>query len=372
MDEFELLKRLVSIKSPFGGEHEISKFVASLLEEGGIKTETIPVEGFGDDVVAYFDGKGPTVVLNGHMDTVHLSQGWTRNPWGELEGDKFYGLGSADMKGGLAALLSAFLELSEFPRKERPNLIFTAVSDEEGFSRGAWELIKSGKLKKADLVLVGEPTNEKLMLGARGRFVIEVRAKGRKAHAARPYLGINAVEELAKLVSNLRRIRMKKHPKLGVGSYCTLHLSGSADGLSVPDEAVAIIDRHIVVGEDWEKVKGELYRLAERVEVRAELDVEKYKRPTPEMLPYVVKENNRFVRRFKETYREVGGREVEITYGASVGDFNYFGTYLDKPTLVFGPIGGNWHSADEWVSISSLRRVKEIYLSFLRALVGLR
>ncbi|WP_367884649.1 M20/M25/M40 family metallo-hydrolase [Thermococcus sp. JCM 11816] len=87
-----------------------------------------------------------------------------------------------------------------------------------------------------------------------------------------------------------------------------------------------------------------------------------------------MKENNRFVRWFKETYREVEGKEVEITYGgASVGgDFNYFGTYLGRPTLVFGPIGGNWHSADEWVSVSSVRRVKGIYLRFLRALAGLR
>ncbi|WP_367883238.1 M20/M25/M40 family metallo-hydrolase [Thermococcus peptonophilus] len=95
------------------------------------------------------------------------------------------------MKGGLVALLAAFLEISKLPpKKERPSVIFTAVSDEEGFSRGGtWELIKSGKLDKADLVLVGEPTNEKLMLGARGgRFVIEVKAKGKKAHAARPYL----------------------------------------------------------------------------------------------------------------------------------------------------------------------------------------
>ncbi|WP_367883239.1 hypothetical protein [Thermococcus peptonophilus] len=49
---------------------------------------------------------------------------------------------------------------------------------------------------------------------------------------------------------------MKKHQKLGKGSYCTLYFSGSADGLSVPDEAIAIIDRHVVVGEDWEKVRG--------------------------------------------------------------------------------------------------------------------
>ncbi len=168
-------------------------------------------------MIAYLPGKGPTVVLNGHMDTVNLSPpGWTRNPSGELEGDRFYGLGSADMKGGLAALMGAFVELGNLPRRERPNVIFTAVSDEEGYSRGAWELIRSGKLDKADLVLVAEPTNESLMLGARGgRFVVQVEVIGKKAHAARPSLGVNAVEELGRFVGNLGRIRFRSHRKLG-------------------------------------------------------------------------------------------------------------------------------------------------------------
>ncbi|WP_456367377.1 M20 family metallopeptidase [Thermococcus sp.] len=369
MDEFDLLKRLVSIRSPFGEEQMISDFILSLLEENGIKTETIPVENSGDDVVGYLRGRGPTVLLNGHMDTVNVSDGWKKNPWGEVEGDRFYGLGSADMKGGLAVILSVFLELSKLPKRERPDLIFTAVSDEEGYSRGTWELIKSGKFRQTDLVLVAEPTNERLMLGARGRFVIMVKARGKKSHAARPYLGINAIEELSKLISNLGKIKMRQHPKLGKGSYCTLHFSGSSDGLSVPDEAVAVIDRHFVLGESWEKVVDELQSLSKKLSIKAHLEIEKYSRPTPDMLPYTVRENNRFVRLFKGTYRRLFGQNVEITYGASVGDFNYFGTYLRRPTLVFGPVGGNWHSSDEWVSISSLRRVKETYLNFLMSLV---
>ncbi|WP_297498968.1 M20/M25/M40 family metallo-hydrolase [Thermococcus sp.] len=369
MDEFKLLKALVSIESPFGKEGKVSDFIANLLEENGFPVERVPVEGFGDDVVSYLKGKGPTVVLNGHMDTVHLSPGWTRNPGGELVGDRFYGLGSADMKGGLVVLLSTFIELAELSKRERPNVIFTAVSDEEGFSRGTWELIRSGKLKDADLVMVAEPTNEKLMLGARGRFVIRISARGRKAHAARPWMGINAVEELARLVSNLQRARMRKHSKLGRGSYCTLSFSGEADGLSVPDEAVAILDRHTIVGEDWESVKGELQSLAERLSLRTELRVEKFPRPTPEMLPYTVRENSRFVRLFKRVHSWLFGEFPAITYGQSVGDFNYFATYLGKPTLVYGPIGGNWHASDEWVSVSSLRRAKSLYSAYLRALV---
>lgn len=368
--EVELLKKLVSIPSHFGSEEEISKFIGTFLEERGLSVEYQEVEGFGSNVISHLPGKKLTVVLNGHMDTVGVSSGWSKNPWGEVEGDNFYGLGSADMKGGLAALISAYLEIAKLPRRKRPTVIFTAVVDEEGYSRGAWKLLESGKLKRADLVLVAEPTNESLMLGARGRFVVQLKARGKKAHAARPENGVNAIEELAKLVSNLSRIRTKKHRQLGWGSYCTLHFRGEADGLSVPDYAEAIVDRHVVIGEDWERVRGEIERLASGLGLRAELEVSKFPRPTPEMLPYLVRENNRFASLLKGVYASLFGKEPPITYGKSVGDFNYFGAYLKVPTLVFGPIGGNWHSADEWVSMSSVRRVKQVYVEFLKALGG--
>ncbi len=366
--EVELLKKLVSIPSHFGEESRVSEFIGSFLEEHGLSVEYQEVEGFGSNVISRIKGKRLTVVLNGHMDTVGLSSGWTRNPWGELDGDRFYGLGSADMKGGLAALIAAFIEVSKLPRRKRPTVVFTAVVDEEGYSRGTWKLIEEGKLKDANLVLVAEPTNENLMLGARGRYVIKLKVRGKKVHAARPQDGINAIEELSKLLAFLPRIRTKKHLRLGSGSYCTLYAHGEADGLSVPEVAEAILDRHIVIGEDWERVVGELRKAAEKVKMRGELEISRFPRPTPEMLPYLVRENNRFVSIFSQVYSLLWGRNLGITYGKSVGDFNYFGAYLKVPTVVFGPIGENWHSANEWVSVSSVKRVKQTYLEFLRAL----
>ncbi|ASJ01979.1 deacylase [Thermococcus profundus] len=366
--EIELLKKLVSIPSHFGSEGEISKFIGSFLEEHGLPVKYQEIEGFGSNVISKVKGKKLTLVLNGHMDTVGLGGGWRKNPWGELEGDKFYGLGSADMKGGLAAMMTAFVEILNIPKKKRPTVIFTAVVDEEGYSRGAWRLIESGELRDADLVLVGEPTNESLMLGARGRFVIKLKLRGKKAHAARPENGINAIEELSKLLAFLPKIKTKKHRRLGSGSYCTLYAHGEADGLSVPESAEAIVDRHVVVGEDWERVTRELRKAATRVGVSGELEIERFPRPTPEMLPYTVRENNRFVSILEKVYSSLWGEIPEKTYGRSVGDFNYFGTYLGAPTIVFGPKGSNWHSADEWVSVSSVRRVKQTYVEFIKAL----
>ncbi len=368
MDEFELLKKLVSIPSHFGNEKEISRFLELFLREHGFSVETVEVEGFGSDIIARLPGYGPTVVLNGHMDTVGLSDGWRKNPWGELEGDRFYGLGSADMKAGLAALLAAFVELGELPRDERPNVILTAVVDEEGYSRGTWKLIEDRKLDRADVVLVAEPTNETLMLGARGRFVVQLEAFGKKAHAARPELGVNAIEELGRFVGALGRIRLRRHGKLGRGSYCTLHIEGSADGLSVPDSAVALLDRHVVVGEDWDGVVTELTGLTEKLGLKSNLRISRFPRPTPDMRPYVVRENNHFVNLFRKVYRRLFGSIPDITYGRSVGDFNYLATYLGVPTLVYGPVGRNWHSADEWVGVDSLKRVKRFYVEYLKAL----
>jgi len=366
--ELELLKNLVSISSHFGSEEKISEFIGSFLEEYGLPVQYQEVEGFGSNVISRLPGKRFTIVLNGHVDTVGLSGGWSRNPWGELDGDRFYGLGSADMKGGLAAIMAAFIELSQFPRKKRPNVIFTAVVDEEGYSRGAWRLIESGELRGADAVFVAEPTNETVMLGARGRFVVKLKLKGKKAHAARPENGINAVEELSKLLSYLPRIRKRKHRRLGTGSYCALYFHGEADGLSVPDEAEAILDRHVVIGEDWEKVVSEIENASSKLGVRGELEIGKFERPTPEMPPYMVRENNHFVSLLRRTYEALWGQRPKITYGQSVGDFNYFGAYLGVPTIVFGPEGANWHSADEWVSISSVQRVKKTYLELLKVL----
>lgn len=368
--ELELLKKLVSIPSHFGDEDEISNFVGSFLEEYGLPLEYQEVEGFGSNVISRLKGKRFTIILNGHMDTVGLGERWTRNPWGELDGDRFYGLGSADMKGGLAALMVAFVELSFLPKRKRPTVIFTAVVDEEGYSRGTWKLIEEGNIKDASLVLIAEPTNENLMMGARGRYVVRLRVRGKKAHAARSENGINAIEELSKLLAFLPRIKTKKHSRLGSGSYCTLYVHGEADGLSVPEVAEAVVDRHIVVGEHWERVVNELRRAADRVKLKGQLEISKFPRSTPDVLPYLVRENNRFVSTLSLVYSFLWDKTPEKTYGKSVGDFNYFGAYLGVPTIVFGPIGGNWHGADEWVSVSSVKRVKKTYLEFLRVLGG--
>ncbi|RLE40069.1 M20 family peptidase, partial [Candidatus Acetothermia bacterium] len=103
----ELTRELIRIPSmnPPGGEDQIADFVRGILEDAGIDSVRIPLEKGRSSVVARIPGKNSgSVVLCGHLDTVRADEReWSHSPFAaELEGDRIYGLGAADMKSGVA------------------------------------------------------------------------------------------------------------------------------------------------------------------------------------------------------------------------------------------------------------------------------
>ena len=316
----------------------------------------------GFNLISEYHGSdyGPTIVLNGHMDTVAPVEGWTRDPYSaEIDGNKLYGLGSADMKGGLAAIIWAYRKAV---REKLPvNLIFTAVVDEEMNSQGAYELLKE---IKGDVALIAEPTNERVMLGARGRYVIDMDFTGKSYHGARPYGGINAIDCAAKVIMALGEMEIPEG-EIGKGSITVLKIEGGSDFLSVPEKCRIIVDRHVIPGESREKVMGEFQSVIEALDVACDVDISWHSRPTPFLEPYIFSPDDEWIRDFISFYRENNG-EPEMIYGESVGDYNLFGAHM--PTVVYGPKGENWHSADEFVYVDSIERVANLYYRFIRYL----
>ena len=159
----------------------------------------------GNNVIAEIgNDQGPTILLNAHMDTVKICDGWKRDPFGaRVEGDRLYGLGALDMKSGLAAAMIAMEQLKTIKDQLQGRVIFTAVVDEEGpYGLGTDTLIRDGITSKCDMAIVTEPAaafapqnihNPCILIGARGRYLYEIRVKGKAAHGSMPYLGINAV-----------------------------------------------------------------------------------------------------------------------------------------------------------------------------------
>ena len=136
----EVLKKLVSISSPYFEEDEIMDYVHRWFSDLDMKTtlhayhENRITDFKGKNIIVELEGSrpGPTICLNGHLDTVKLCNGWTKNPLGEVEGDKLYGVGTLDMKSGCASTMVALKAFKENHKDFGGKILSTYVSVEEG------------------------------------------------------------------------------------------------------------------------------------------------------------------------------------------------------------------------------------------------
>ena len=303
------------------------------------------------------DENRPTILLNGHMDTVEPSFDWTKAPFSAtIEGGRLYGLGASDMKGGLAVLMDAFKSV----QSPRSNVILSIVVDEEGVSTGAYRLVEE---VKADVCLVTEPSNEKTILGSRGRYALDIELFGKKTHGSRPEEGVNAVAEMSRVLDVLDEIQLGSHDKLGKASLAPLKIRGGGDSLSVPDYCNLLVDRHIVPGEEREDVMRAFEEKIGSLGLRCRVKISWMKRSTPFLEPYVMSRKNEQVKRFAQVHKDHFGRQPEFKYASGPGDYNVFATKM--PTLVLGPAGGDWHRPDEYVEIESLNTCRDFYVHLL-------
>ncbi len=113
----------------------------------------------------------------------------------------------------------------------------------------------------------------------------------------------------------------------------------------------------MVNGEDADYVKKELFNAVERAGISSKVEYSLREYPNEEtkgFLPYTIDENNPYVGKFIESVEEVSRRKCTIDYFKSIGDFNYIGSRLKVPTIIFGPDGGNYHTCNEYVKIDTV------------------
>ena len=162
-----LLQQLTAIKSEYFHEDEIMAFARDWLCRQGLPAQLheyhdAKVTDFhGKNVIAVIDGgrPGPVICLNGHLDTVQLCGGWTRDPYGELDGDRLYGVGALDMKSGCAALMVTAARFAAAHKTFAGKIKLALVSDEEGpYGLGTNALIEDGYLSDVDFSIITEPS----------------------------------------------------------------------------------------------------------------------------------------------------------------------------------------------------------------------
>lgn len=386
MEALELVKKLISIKSPYFEEDQIMEFVESWFQVNGMKAH---IHNYHEEKVTGFKGKnvvvelkgskpGPSICINGHLDTVRLCNGWTMDPYaGHVDGDRIYGVGALDMKSGCAATMLALKAFSENHEGFKGRIISTYVSSEEGpYGMGTNALIEEGYLKDVDFSIVTEPSAgfvgkpfPTVCLGARGGYGLEIEFFGKSAHAALPKSGISAALDAAKVVCELENVDYVADEYLGTGAACVVAIECDGGACSVPDYARIQLFWHIVVGESEETIVREIEKAIRRADIQCTYKINFREAPSEGsrgFMPYTVQENDPFVRSFIDSVKKVSGEEPARDYFQSIGDFNYLGTRIGAPVVLFGAEGGNFHSHDEYATISSIVKTAEVIYDFLK------
>ena len=362
-----LTTELVAYRSYPGEEGPVQRHVAGWLEANGLSPELQSTEGDRPNVIARVDnGAGPTLLLNGHVDTVLAVEGWSSDPWtARREGDRLYGLGAADMKSGVAAAMLATRALAGNRERWRGSVLFTSVVDEEAYSIGARALIASGI--QADYCVVTESSWERPALGSVGKTLVRIDVTGKAAHASWPWEGINAATEAARLVARLDAIPLRDHPRMR-GSRCVLSFASGNDQyvITVPEKARVILNRMIVAGESSESVLAEVQSLIDHLQspARFELAID-----PPYYPPWETDAGHPLALALGRAYEAEAGRQPEWGYWG-FGDMNLFSEEAGIPTAMIGPRGDRFHQADEWVDVPSIAATARLLVRLALDLLG--
>ena len=363
MNEIELTQELIKINSenPPGNEKEIAKYIKDFLEDLKIQAELIEFGKNRFNVVASI-GSGKGLMLNGHMDTVPAGDlnKWKFDPFeGKIVNGKIYGRGASDMKGGLAAILTAVKNLAKEKFKKKLLLVF--VGDEEVSLGGSKYLIKNRKdvFKDVKYGITAECNDLNLTVAQKGITSIKVKFKGKAAHGSRPELGDNAIYKAVEFIQELRKLIKKlkknKNPLLGSGTINVGVIKGGTKINIVPDFCEVEIDRRLIPGETPKIAINQIKEILKKLKLKAEIE------SGISRLPMEINKNFELIRILNEIERfkmigESGYTEIELYYRDA-----------GIPCITMGPgLESQAHVINEFIPIKNLKKAIKIYEELIR------
>ena len=311
------------------------------------------------------------MLLNGHLDTVGV-EGMTIRPFGaELRGDRLYGRGSCDMKGGVAALLAAAQRLAASPGP-RPNLAVALTADEEHASIGMADLV-SGPTPIADLAVVCEPTNLRVMPAHKGFVWVEAEFRGRAAHGSLPDVGIDAIRHAGLYLAELDALaadlgRREAHPLLGHGSFHAGTIRGGTAESVYPDRCSLLLERRTMPGERPADVVAEFANILDQLR-RREPNTDAELRMTLERPGTEVPSDSPLVQGLLAASAEAGVPALVegMTAWVDAAFLNEAGT----PAVCFGPGSiEQAHTDDEWIDVGQIATCALVLERFARRLAA--
>jgi len=367
----ELTRELVGIRTvnPPGDEEKAASLLATRLSDAGFSVESHEFGPGRTSLVARWGVTDrPSLCLTGHLDTVPLGRAdWSVDAFsGETDGDRLFGRGTSDMKGGTAAIVVAAERVAASGGQPSAGLELVLCAGEETGCEGALALADSGLLGSCGALLVAEPTTNYPCVAHKGVVWADAVARGKTAHGSMPHLGENAIYKLARAVLGLEELALEadEHPLLGLPTVSLGTFSGGININSVPDRAEAGIDVRTVPGMSGD---GVLRALGERLGEGVELE------PRVVLDPIDTDPSGEWV---QEVFSVLSSFIDEAPSPRGLAYFTDAAAlapaYGNPPTIICGPGDAEQaHRTDESISLSALEASADAFFEISRRWCGL-
>ncbi|KAK3705221.1 hypothetical protein LTR37_013382 [Vermiconidia calcicola] len=330
------------------------------------------------------EAKGKSLILNGHLDVVPLGPAdmWKADPYsGLIEGDRLYGRGAGDMRSGAAANVWALDALRRIGLQPASEIILQAVVEEESTGNGT--LMAHLKGYKADAALIPEPMQEQLVRANVGVLWFQVEVRGRPVHVREMSTGTNAIDASMKVIGALREMEEEwdqryssqqyfqdeKHPlNLNVAIVKAGDWASSVPAWCQVDCRIAIVP-----GVSAQSAADEIEK---KVADFAANDP--YLSQNPPKIRwngffsegYVLEPGSEAENVLRRAHQQAAGEELTTQTSTAYIDARVHSLYDKIPAMVYGPIAGDIHGFDEWVSIESVKRVTTAMALFIAEWCG--
>jgi succinyl-diaminopimelate desuccinylase len=368
LDPRALTRELLAFDTinPPGMERACARHLGAMLEKAGFRVAFHEFAEARTSLIAQIGGSGdrPPICFTGHIDIVPLgSAPWSRDPFaGETDGDRLYGRGSTDMKSGIAAFVTAAIELAH-DLARGPGLLLVITAGEEIGCEGAKYLADHKLLERAGAIVVAEPTGNYPYVGHKGLAWFEVETRGVTAHGSMPELGDNAIVKMARVIDDIAGFRfpVDSHAVMGKPTLNVGTIRGGLNTNSVPDRAAITVDTRTVPGIDHVQLCESLQALLAPRGARVRRVVD-----TPSLYTEPANEWVQEVFEACTPYLDAPPTPKTITFSTDGADLKRgFGGAV--PAVILGPGEPSLaHQTDEWCSMSRIEQSTELFRGLMR------
>lgn len=374
----DLLERLVGIPSTFppGDSSAICREIAALLESWGYRVDIASRVSGVDNVIARWPvaSAGPCVVFNSHIDTVGVGNraDWRTPPF-ELTPvslERLAGLGAANCKGSAATHLWLAQLLAQRGGPQRGEVIFTFVGDEENLGPNGTRYLAEAGLVRPDLLILGAPTANQLVVRERGVMWVRIDAFGRGAHAGAPAAGDNAILRLLRLLGHLQsrfgELLSARSAGLLQSTFNIGTIEGGENTNVVPAQASATLDRRLLP--QTESVQAAFDEIVALLAQAGEA-------PDSYRVQLLTGTNGFSARAdgpLVQAFQQSAGQTLTLIEAIGASDGRYFAG-SDMEIINFGPgEGDQGHAPNESVACDQLEQACRILEGVLEQLTGFR